>query len=338
MMASIFNRGSALTGSGVCDTTPKRPAPTPTKSQTPSSTANSRFAWLLSTPKNSGTPPSAPSPTKYHNPDDELLNLNISQSLFPHGPVDPLEPSAFNDLLSAAETLLTRYQNSYRQLSSALRDSRAEQDAQEDELDEAETRVRHLKMQLETMAARASEQDAQMQRLNEELMFERRARQEEEAARKRSLALVRAASHDDQKLASRRNRISNSDVSVDSGFESECDTDAASIFSRTNCLSPTGTTVSSAVSLAEDIDITPKHLQQRPQPVVRRSTYDRMRDGSIDVPQVGLCRNCEGGSQASVWGRLAKEREESNALRARVEALEAAVDGALHVVDRPWGM
>jgi hypothetical protein len=44
------------------------------------------------------------------------------------------------------------------------------------------------------------------------------------------------------------------------------------------------------------------------------------------------CRNCEGGAQGDVWRKLAKEREESRALRERVEALECAVDGALGVV------
>lgn len=351
MMSSIFNRASSLTGSSTAsDTTPtKQSTPTPkSQTQTQTSNASSRFAWLLSTQKNANLPPSVPSPT-YHNPSDELLNLNISQALFPHGPVDPLAPSSFNDLLSTAESLLARYQNSYRQLSTTVNDLHAEQSAQDDELDESETRVRHLKMQLETMAARASEQDAQMQRLMEELTFERKARQEEEAARKRSLALIRSSpagypvEEAGQSPRMRRNRVSNSDVSVDSGFESECESDAASIFSRTNCLSPTDTVHSSAApSICEheaQNDTTPKNKLQRPQQVQRRSTYDKVRDGSIDIQNGGWgCANCEGGSQSAVWGRLAREREESNALRRRVEVLEHAVDGALNVVDGPWGM
>jgi hypothetical protein len=329
MMASLFNRGTSLTGANASqETTPKR-SPAPQKQQNPPSTANSRFAWLLSTQKNAAVPASTPSPT-YHNPDDELLNLNISQSLFPHGPVDPLNPTSFNDLLSAAESLLSRYQSSYRALSTALSDARAEASAQEDELDEAETRSRHLKMQLETMAARANEQDAQMARLVEDLSFERRARQEAEAelaavARRRSAAGT---------PRTRRNRHSGSEVSVDSGFDSECDaeSEAASIFSRTNCLSPT-TDISSAASVAgEDHDSTPtgKHtIHQRP--VLQRGVQSGTTEG-------WGCRNCEGGSQAAVWGRLAREREESRALRRRVEDLEKAVEGALNVVDGPWGL
>jgi BMFP domain-containing protein YqiC len=39
-----------------------------------------------------------------------------------------------------------------------------------------------------------------------------------------------------------------------------------------------------------------------------------------------------------VWGRLAKEREENSTLRRRVDELEEAVEGALSVVDGPWGV
>ncbi|KAF2463920.1 uncharacterized protein BDR25DRAFT_307524 [Lindgomyces ingoldianus] len=341
MMAGIFNRVPALTRSAT-ESAPAQSKPKHTQTQSP--TTGSKFAWLLSTQKNAAIPPPAPSPT-YHNPSDELLNLNIPQSLFPHGPVDPLDPSAFHDLLSTAETLLTRYQNSYRALSSALSDARAEQSAQDDELDEAETRVRHLKMQLETMASRASEQDAQMHKLMEELQFERRARKEEKEARKRSLALIRgpgcAHTGCEREAASprRRNRVSNSDVSIDSGFESECESEAASIFSRANRpTSPTDTIPSSAASEAgSPNDTTPKgkHLQ----PLERRSTYDKVLHGGANLEKVSWgCANCEGGPQASVWGRLAREREECSILRRRVEVLEEAVDGALSVVDGPWGM
>lgn len=335
MMANLFNRGSSLTRGSESPT--RRPEDTtPTKAQQP--TAGSKFAWLLSTQKNAAVPPSSQEPV-YHNPDDELLNVNIAQALFPHGPADPLAPSSFNDLLANAERLLSRYQSSYRQLSTALVDARSEQSAQEDELDEADTRVRHLKMQLETMAARATEQDEQMRKMTEDLAFERHARQEEEAARKRSLALVRSQPQCEHAVCAdttprRRNRISNSEISVDSGFESECETDAASVFSRT-CMSPTGTDMSSMLEV--DLDSTPK--SRKPQPLERKSTYEKVRDGTVNLEKGGWgCANCEGGAQAAVWGRLAKEREENRTLRHRVEQLEDAVEGALNIADGPWGL
>lgn len=337
MMSNIFNRGPSLTRGRT--ESPKRPEDNTTPTKAPKQpNAGSKFAWLLSTQKNAALPPPMRSPT-YHNSEDELLNINISQALFPHGPADPLAPSSFHDLLTNAEALLSRYQSSYRQLSTALVDAHSEQSAQEDELDESETRVRHLKMQLETMAAKASEQDEQMRTLMADLAFERRARQEEEAARKRSLALIRGPAQCEhttcQDSPRRHNRISNSDISVDSGFESEAETDAASVFSRT-CMSPTGTDRSSILEV-ELQDVTPKG--RKPQHLQRGGTYDKVREGPVSIHRGGWgCANCEGGAQSAVWGRLAKEREENRVLKSRVESLEEAVEGALNVVDGPWGL
>ena len=332
MMANIFNRGSSLTRGA--SESPRRSDDTQIPTKAPSQpTAGSKFAWLLSTQKNAAAPPPPQSPT-YHNPDDELINLKIPQALFPHGPADPLAPSSFHDLLTNAEALLSRYQSAYRQLSTALVDAHSEQSAQEDELDEAETRARHLKMQLETMAARAADQDEQMRSLMEDLAFERKARQEEEAARKRSLTLIRQCEHTTcQETTRRHNRVSGSELSVDSGFESEAETDAASVFSR-NCLSPTGTDRSSVLD-TEVHDATPKG--RKPQPLQRGSTYNKTRQSKVEIRTWG-CENCEGGAQSAVWGRLAKEREENRTLRLRVETLEEAVDGALNAVTGGWGM
>ncbi|KAI0573553.1 hypothetical protein TUN199_08426 [Pyrenophora tritici-repentis] len=332
MMANIFNRGSSLTRGA--SETPRRSDETQTQTKAPAQpTAGSKFAWLLSTQKSAATPSPQPSPT-YHNPDDELINLKISQALFPHGPADPLAPSSFHDLLTNAEALLSRYQSAYRQLSTALVDAQSEQSAQEDELDEVETRARHLKMQLESMARRADDQDEQMRSLMEDLAFERKARQEEEAARKRSLALIRQCEHTTcQETTRRHNRISGSELSVDSGFESEAETDAASVFSR-NCLSPTGTDRSSVLD-SEVHDATPKG--RKPQPLQRGGTSTKSRQSKVEIRTWG-CENCEGGAQSAVWGRLAREREENRTLRLRVETLEEAVDGALNAVTGGWGM
>ncbi|KAF2639052.1 hypothetical protein P280DRAFT_491464 [Massarina eburnea CBS 473.64] len=333
MIGGIFNRKPALTRSP-SEIERQNQGPAAAKPPPPSkrtSTAASRFAWLLNTQK-SAVPAPAPSPT-FHDPDDELLNLNISQALFPHGPVDPLAPSSFNDLLSTAEALISRYQTSYRQLSTSFVDVRAEQSAQDDELDEADTRIRHLKSQMEMMAARAADQDEQMRRLMEDLMFEKKAREEEEAARQR--LSVRNDTCCEHGLLSprRRNRVSNSDVSVDSGFESEVENDGASIFSHT--MSPT--TEHSSVPDTDDRETTPKG--NRLQPIQRESIYDKVRNGTAGPEKITWgCSNCEGGSQSSVWGRLAREREENSTLRRRVGDLEDAVDNALHVVDGPWGM
>ncbi|KAG9198113.1 hypothetical protein G6514_000547 [Epicoccum nigrum] len=332
---NMFNRKPAQTqsASASASASPARSEAAHKSQSQFQSPASSRFAWLLSTQKNASVHSPSPAPA-YHNADDELLNLNISQALFPHGPVDPLAPSSFNDLLANAEALLSRYQKSYRQLSTALVDAQSEQSAQDDELDEAETRARHLKMQLETMAERATEQDEQMRTLMEELTFERHARQDEEAARNRSVALMRTQPQCScQHTPRRRNRVSNSELSVDSGFESDADTDAASLFSR-NCLSPTSTDQSSMLEVEADVTPT-KH--KKVQSLQRGGAYEKPRPGAVSVQSWG-CANCEGGTQASVWGRLSKEREENRVLRQRVESLEEAVEGALDVVGGQWSL
>jgi hypothetical protein len=340
--APIFNRTTAS----------KRPS-TAHGTPTPATSTPSKFSWLLNSSKTDTTPSKA-APPAYHNPSDELLNLDITHILFPHGSVDPLAPSSFYDLLSTAESLLTRYQSSYRALSAALSDSRAEQSAQDDELDEAETRARHLKMQLDDMAARAVEQDSKMQMLYNELQLEKERRKEQEEARMRSLAMVRgpqcvhgshsASSSDPQEnrdVTPRQDkRVSGSGSFIsDSGFESECD----SVFSRRNgAMSPTDTLPSSAASEA-DFDERDRKRITRPQPQQRRSTFDRVlgelplhqripgTPKTVEIKSWG-CANCEGGAQSSVWARLAREREQNSQLKRRVHELEAGVDDSLDLL------
>ncbi|KAF2273777.1 uncharacterized protein EI97DRAFT_435698 [Westerdykella ornata] len=322
MLSNIFHRGTSLTSpspSSADTTTPKHPAPHAQPSSSRSSTTtSSRFAWPFPTSNRKSTTTTAPT---YHNPSDELLTLNISQSLFPHGPVDPLAPSSFNDLVSTAEALLSRFQASYRQLSSALRDARAEQSAQEDELEEAETRVDLLKAQLEGMARRAEERDEEIGRLRGEVEWERRMRKE--AERKWSGDEQQQQQQQQQR---RRKRASNSDVSVDSGFFDDGDGDGESVRSAC-CVSPT--TVDSH-ALSEEAHAMAAKMQG---PQLLQS-----HDSGSSATGTSLCANCANGSQASVWARLAREREESQVLRRRVEVLEKAVEGALDVVDGPWGL
>ncbi|KAF2490400.1 hypothetical protein BU16DRAFT_530893 [Lophium mytilinum] len=352
MANNIFTRAPIFSRTTTSKSSVSTPHSTPTPVSTPS-----KFSWLLNSSK-APTTPSKAAPKNFHNPSDELLSLDITHALFPHGPVDPLAPSSFHDLLSAAENLCTRYQSSYRALSSALSDTRAEQSAQDDELDEAETRARHLKMQLDDMAARAVEQDQKMQMLYEELRMEKERRKEEEEARMRSLALVRGpdcghnphcaaytGTQEDRDATPRKHkRVSGSGSCVsDSGFESECD----SVFSRRNgAMSPTDTLPSSAASEA-DFDERERKPMGPPQLIQRRSTYDRVLSElplhqralatpkTVEIKSWG-CANCEGGTQSSVWGRLAREREQNSILKRRVHELEAGVDESLDLIFQHW--
>ncbi|KAL2262615.1 hypothetical protein VTK26DRAFT_702 [Humicola hyalothermophila] len=156
-----------------------------------SMTAASRFMSAISSRFNPTGNTGANLAAAADDDDDELCNLNIEAALFPHhassssssssptSPRDPFSPAAFKNLHMNAVGLLTKMQAAYRERTAALRELQAERSAQRDELEEAETRARHLKMQLEDMARKAQEHERAMRELMEELAAERRARAEE---------------------------------------------------------------------------------------------------------------------------------------------------------------
>jgi hypothetical protein len=117
---------------------------------------------MTSVPNKSPTSPTQPADT------DPLLTLDFSTALFPLGPADPLDPSSFHDLLTHATSLLSTFQAAYRSQSTTLRDLRAEHAVQIDEREEAETRARHLKMQLDDMSGRLAATGAECEALRHE--------------------------------------------------------------------------------------------------------------------------------------------------------------------------
>jgi hypothetical protein len=82
----------------------------------------------------------------------------MQQALFPYGPVDPLNPTSFNDLLTAAEAVITTYQNAYRQRVAELATIKSEFALKDDEFEESETRAQHLKMQLQDLGEQCTAQ------------------------------------------------------------------------------------------------------------------------------------------------------------------------------------
>src|SRR5262249_14192470 len=142
-------------------------------------------------PKAQTTPPSTTT-------SDPLINLDINSALFPHGPPDPFDPASFNDLLTNAEALISRLQAGYKAKCVALESLRSEQDVQDEELDEAETRARHLRTQLEEMGRKREEAERINEELADTLMRERRLWMEEEERRKRSIKRVRSGDEGDR--------------------------------------------------------------------------------------------------------------------------------------------
>ncbi|KAF2669471.1 hypothetical protein BT63DRAFT_261764 [Microthyrium microscopicum] len=168
-----------------------------------STTTNSTFAWLKSR-VTSTSPSFVPASNNPKSPLDPYSNLDIPSVLLPNGPPDEPTP-AFTSLLTTATALLSDLSSAYTSRTRALTESTAENAAQADELDEAETRARHLRMQLSDMSARLADTESA---LRGQLVEERQRREEAE----RELAQLRRERKRDS-----RTRISDSD----SGFESD---------------------------------------------------------------------------------------------------------------------
>ncbi|KAM3082905.1 hypothetical protein ACMFMF_002554 [Clarireedia jacksonii] len=110
---------------------------------------------------------------------DEYLTLDIQSSLFPSGQIDPFSPAGFKNLLANAEGLLQKLQTAYKLRTIEYHELKAEKEAQAEELEEAETRTKHLKLQLQDMAKKLNEQDAAIEDMVMQLATEKQTRVEE---------------------------------------------------------------------------------------------------------------------------------------------------------------
>lgn len=294
-----------------------------------------RFSFFPS--KTSLAKSTSPSPDL----DDELLDIDINKTLFPSGAADPSSPAALKNLQQQAESLLLRMQTAYRERTLQVREIAAEKEALAEEALGAETRAQHLKMQLNDLSVKFTEQDQAIMTLVDDLAQEKLARREEEEARKRTLRLVEQASppHTSHGRVSRAYTVS------DSGFESEDESPAESIFSgRDGVHSPTMSMSSVATSNSPDAyqfpdahssTSTSRAARLRipmTQPVKGMSTPYRN-----DLPEEAppsSCTNCHGGRASEAWSLLGVMQEENRCLKHRVGELEGALDGCLDVVTR----
>lgn len=169
-----------------------------------------------------------PAPPTVDTSKDEILNMNLNSSLFPHGPADPLSPQAFNDLLLNATSLLQRMQSAYKEKVDYIASMQPEMDAQKEEVEEAKTRSEHLKMQLEDIGRQHQEQ----KQANQELIHaisEQKMQLQEAREQGKTIRVVQDDNNhqiDEDELRRRRKRGS---AGSDSGFES--DTETSSLFS-----------------------------------------------------------------------------------------------------------
>ncbi|KAI1117056.1 hypothetical protein F5Y14DRAFT_404658 [Nemania sp. NC0429] len=218
---------------------------------TPKSAAPSRLGFLASFTSRMASPTQSPART-----DDELCDLDVEAALFPAStPLDgeAFSPAAYKNLQANATGLLHRMQDAYRQRTTALREMQAEREAYDEEMEEMELRARHFKSQLETMAAKAAEQEKAMQQLVAELQAERRAHRHHEEREQQRARLFRGTSGEDggsvvgnedlcvDEDERKRWRASNSTLKSDISIDTDGDSaESESIFSRSR--SPTAMT------------------------------------------------------------------------------------------------
>ncbi|KKY16566.1 hypothetical protein UCRPC4_g05903 [Phaeomoniella chlamydospora] len=270
---------------------------------------------------------------------DELVKLDINSTLFPAGSVQEFSPAAFKNLQMNAEGALQKFQTAYTQALRTLRDVTSERNVHADELEAAQTRNEHLKLQLTDMAEKAIEQEKAMKAMAEELAFERQRRSEEEAFRRRTLKMVpledQASSEDSKFLTPKR---SNRNSTTPSLNESEAESDisaAESIFSNgyelsrsTSCASPTPTT---------PFERSPEVLQSEKFTRQQGCTSPSKSTKLVPITNVVAsreCQNCHGMSSSEAWAVVHVLKEESKALKDTISHLEAGLDSSLDFVSR----
>lgn len=266
---------------------------------------------------------------------DEFIDLDINKALFPAGPADPFSPAAFKNLVQNAEGLLLRLQAAYKERAITLRELTAEKEAQAEELAESETRAKHLKVQLDDMAAKLTKQDDIVMDLVDGLAQEKQMRRDEEDARKRSVILVKesrakAFGHCEPESSNAQEYRRQSDGSLisDSGFESEEESVVDSVFSKGRELASSASESSFSTCNSPDLyhrlpPRTPAHGSHHHDSVLPHSAI-----------RLESCANCQGARSSQAWGMVLNMKEENRILNARLMQLEGALDGCLDLVTR----
>ncbi|KAI4125964.1 MAG: hypothetical protein LQ338_003990 [Usnochroma carphineum] len=306
----------------------------------------SRFSFFGSKP----TPPKAQIATSDLH--DEWHDLDVKSALNPTGSADPFSPAAFKNLQQNAEGLLLKLQAAYKQRSTALHDVLAEKEAQAEELEGAEMRTKHLKLQLDGMTARLEEQDKAMMDLVDQLAQERQTRREFEDARgdKANRSPV-AAVCDDQESRSQDaqhgERTWNSRTSVASDLSVESDGSCAeSLFSRHGATSP-------AMSMSSVSTVNSPETQQYQMPAQISQRHPQVSETSApfsasrllgisaksskrDPPAsqtTAKCANCSRfGGDSEAWSLVSMLKLENQGLKTRLVQLESTVDDCLDMV------
>ncbi|KAI0128547.1 hypothetical protein BJ170DRAFT_333501 [Xylariales sp. AK1849] len=334
------------------DTTPKsRRGMTPTYT-TPKSAASgtqSRFGFLASSVSALTTRLTNQSPASPGKLDDELFNLNVETALVPPESFaghETFSPAAYKNLQANATGLLAKMQNAYRQRTMALHEMQAERSAEREEEEETQMRVDNLKLQLEQMAIKATQQEETMRQMMSELNAERKARNEERMTRDKLSAEGSMVSEDlgvddeERKKWRKSGCTVKSDLSFDTDSES---VESESVFSRSR--SPTITTSATESNLDLPLvrgsqgKVPTLGLPPKPKLTREMTTFQKLMKGISgetlreEDEQADGCDNCQGQDASVAWDTVSLLRHENQGLKHRVGQLEVAVEGALDMIN-----
>lgn len=315
---------------------------------------SSRLSWFG---RKASTPSPNPLPSPTSTPADEILTLNINNSLFPHGPADPLSPHAFNDLLLNATHLLQRMQDAYKEKCDFITSMQPEMDAQREEVEEAETRARHLKLQLEDMGRCNAEQIRINRELAEQLSIPRDVSPNPQQRTPTPAAShLNADDHDttptpdnDLDDLPRRRKRSSATSASDSGFESDADTTSSqrSIAGQIQQFPPRRFPVSPSPSNTSDPRSAwkPASLSRSPSILSTSSASsfssaprsNPMGPGGVRLvlnsSAVAAAHSSEGG-YANAVVTLEKLRLENRHLKCEVDALRGGLQGCIEFLEQ----
>ena len=277
------------------DTLTRRPEKRPTISPTPST---SRFSFFRKTSQ-------AQLPPIDH---DELCQMDIREALFPC--VQPVEfsPAAYKNLQLNAEGTLRRFQTAHSEQQRVLRSVTSSKNVQADELEAAQTRNEHLKLQLTDMAERSAEQERLISSLRADLATAKNPHQHIDQQ-----SSIRKVSQNTAPLY-RRNR--RSDISTSS--MSENDSEVMSVFSEAPSMDSPGTSITASPVMKQAM----LHYPQLRSPIQHHQA----------VIPVEECQKCHGVRGNEAWDVIGMMKVESHALKDRITELEAANGAALDLV------
>ena len=241
---------------------------------------------------------------------DEMAQLDIHTSLFPAGIIDEFSPAAFKNLQMNAEGTAKKLQSGYREAASALKAISSEKSIQSDELEAAQTRNEHLKLQLTEMAEKAAVQEKTIAHLQSELQTARTVR------------LVPPENYYPTTPQRPKHRNRTSDASTLNESESGSDTSSGmSVFSEAgdNMSSP-GTSIAASPVLKSAVMFRPPQSSSFDHNSLVRK-YEAM--------QVLECQKCHGVKHNEAWDVVNVMKAQSLALKSRIEELEGAQSDAL---------